>query len=141
MGKTEFGKKYIYGALDMLAKSIEAEHLPLYLSNVLLTLILKPDKHLIKCGSYRPYPPISLINSDAKIIAKVFARRLEKHLPSLIALGQNGFIIGHQGFHDIQRLLNITDVKRESPDTTLVSLDAEKSFDRVEHNYLFEVLQ
>ena len=123
---------------DMLVESIEAEHLPPSLSKALITLILKPDKPHIKCGSYRP---ISLINSDAKIIAKVFARRLENHLPSLITSDQNGFIKGRQGFHNIRRLLNIIDVRKESPDTAIVSLDAEKAFDRVEHNYLFEVLQ
>ena len=121
---------------DMLVESIEAKHLPPSSSNALITLILKPDKPHIKCGSYRP---ISLMNSNAKIIANVFARRLENHLLSLIASDQNGFIKGHQGFHIIQRLLNIIDVRRESPDTGIVSLDAEK-FDRVEH-YLFEVLQ
>lgn len=133
-----FGEKLVPPLFDMLVESIEAEHLPPSLSNALITLILKPDKPHTKCGSYRP---ISLINSDAKIIAKVFARRLENHLPSLIASDQNGFIKGRQGFHNIRRLLNIIDVRKESPDTAIVSLDAEKAFDRVEHNYLFEVLR
>ena len=122
----------------MFLFSGQNSHLPPSLSNALITLILKPDKPHVKCRSYRP---ISLINSDAKIIAKVFARRLENHLPSLIAPDQNGFIKGRQGFQNIQRLLNIIDARKESPDTAMVSLDVEKSFGRVEHNYLFEVLQ
>lgn len=123
--------------LNMLEESLEKGELPLTLRNALITLILKPGKPPTKCESYRP---ISLINSDVKIIAKVLARRLEKHLPSIVALDQNGFIRGRQGFHNIRRLLNIIHAKKESSDMAVIGLDAEKAFDRVEHPYLFEVL-
>ena len=52
----------------------------------------------------------------------------------------NGFIKGRQGSHNICRLMNIIHVKKETSDMAMVGLDAEKVFDRVEHEYLFEVL-
>ena len=95
-----------------------------------MALILKPGKPPTKCESYHP---ISLINNDVKIIAKVIARRLEKHLPDIIALDQNGFIKGRQGSHNIRRLMNIIHAKKETSDMAVIGLDVEKPFDRVEH--------
>lgn len=86
--------------LNMCEESFEKGELPPSLRNAFITLILKPGKPPAKCESYLP---ISLINNDVKIIAKVLARRLEKHLPDIIALDQNGFIKGRQGSHNIRR--------------------------------------
>lgn len=124
--------------LEMCEESLEKGELPSTLRTALITLILKPGKLSTKCESYRP---ISLINNDAKIIAKVLARRLEKHLPSIIEPDQNGFIVGRQGFHNIRRVLDIIHSKKETPDMAMIGLDALKAFDMVEHTYLFEVLQ
>lgn len=49
--------------------------------SALITLILKPRKSPVECGSFRP---ISLLNEDAKIIAKALAMRLERVLHQLI---------------------------------------------------------
>lgn len=133
-----FKKWLIPPLFDMLVESVEAGQLPPSLSNATISLILKPNKPPTNCASYRP---ISLINSDAKIIAKVFARRLEKHLPSLIAPDQNGFIKDRQAFHNIHRVLNIIHAKQECTNTAIVSLDAKSAFDMVEHGYLFDILR
>ncbi len=97
--------------------------------SALITLILKPGKDPTQCGSYRP---ISLLNSDTKIIAKVLASRLDKYLPSFIDPDQNSFVKGRQDFHNIRTVLNVIHFKKEAPDPALLSLDAEKAFDRVE---------
>lgn len=44
-------------------------------------------------GSYRP---ISLLNSDYKILAKILARHLEDVLPSIISPDQTGFVKQYQ---------------------------------------------
>ena len=79
--------------------------------------------------------PISLLNSDTKILSKILVKRLEGLLPRVIAEDQNGFIQGRQGSQHQTNTEYFT-----QPFYTLLSLDAEKAFDRVEWPYLFEVL-
>lgn len=113
----------------MLNESFNNEVLPKSTNAAFISLILKSGKDSTKCGSCRP---ISLLNSDTKIIAKVSATRLDKYSPSLIGPDQNGFVKGRQAFHNIRTVLNVMHFKKESLDCALLSLDAEKAFDRVE---------
>lgn len=121
----------------MFVESFNSGRLPPSMCNALIILILKPGKSATKCDSYQL---ISLINSDVKIIAKILARRLERYLPFLSDPDQNGFVKGRQAFHCIRRVLNIIYAKTEHPDTAVLSLDAEKAFDLVEHPYLHKIL-
>lgn len=68
------------------------------------------------------------------------ALRLEKCLPSLTHSDQNRFLKNRQACYNIRRTLNIIHEKKESQDACILSLDAEKAFDRVEWPYLLEVL-
>lgn len=57
----------------------------------LIVLLLKPHKDPFKCDSYHP---ISLINVDIKILAKVLAKHLNTLVVKLVHSGQGGFIPG-----------------------------------------------
>lgn len=75
------------------------------------------------------------------MLAKVLEQRLEGVLPSIISPDQTGFIKNRYSFSNIRRLLNI--VHSPSPPgvlETVLSLVAEKAFDRVEWDYLFDIL-
>lgn len=63
--------------LDVYLESFKTGCLPTSMRSALITLILRPGKEPTERGSYRP---ISLSNSDAKIIAKVLSMRLERAL-------------------------------------------------------------
>lgn len=102
--------------------------LPPTLSNASISLLLKRDKDPTCCGSYRP---ISLLNVDYKILAKVLSFRLERVLSSLVSQDQTGFSPGRHSFFNTRRLLNILFSRPSDSPEVVVSLDAEKAFDRV----------
>ncbi|XP_030050568.1 protein lyl-1 [Microcaecilia unicolor] len=56
-----------------------------------MIVLPKPGRNLENLGSYRP---ISLLNCDAKLHAKILANRLARVLPDLVAAPQVGFVRG-----------------------------------------------
>jgi len=74
----------------MLVEAFEENKLPVSLNEAIITLLPKPGKPNNKCENFRP---ISLLNSDTKILSKILARRLETVAAYVIGMDQNGFMI------------------------------------------------
>ena len=51
--------------------------------------------------------PISLLNADVKILARVLAKRMEDSVPGVVTEDQTGFVKGRQLASNIRRLLNV----------------------------------
>ncbi len=67
------------------------------------------------------------------MIAKILATHLNKHVASLIHSDQTGFVPGRFSFFNSRRLLNILyNNQSKSSKAAVLSLDAEKAFDRIE---------
>lgn len=91
------------------------------------------------CKTYRQ---ISLIPVDVKILSKILANRLDRVISSSVHWDQVGFIHSRNGADNIRRIISIM---RSMADTdgpgAAISPDAEKAFDCVEWEYLFETLK
>lgn len=125
--------------LRVFNKSFEQLKLPesMYIANI--TVILKKDKNPELCSSYRP---ISLLGVDMKILSKVLTHRLEQVVTHIVGADQTGFIRGRISSNNTRRLINIIHfLNHHQLPGAMVSMDAEKAFDRIELEYLFDVLK
>jgi hypothetical protein len=85
---------------------------------------------------------ISLCNISYKIMAKIVSNRLTHFLRSLILPNQGGFVAGRQiwdNFILVQEEIHSSNSQEES--SMAIKLDMENSFYRVEHEFLFKVMQ
>ena len=81
------------------------------------------------------YRPISLTNSDYKIIAFIFAKRLQTVIGKLISKDQSAYIKGDNA----RLILDIFEYCNDNDkDGILLFLDFEKAFDSIEWNFLFK---
>ena len=125
--------------IDCYQYSFDQGFMSMTQCNGVITLLPKKDKdpHFIK-----NYRPITLLNTDYKIIAKVMANRLKSILHEIIHNDQTGFMKGRNIGCNIRSVIDLIDYcdTNDIPGS-IVLLDIEKAFDSVEHDYLFEVLK
>ena len=85
--------------------------------------------------------PITLLNSDYKILSKVLQVRLSKILPSVINEFQSCGVPGrsiHSNLYIVRDIINYCELKGNS--CALVSIDQQKAFDKVNWKFLHCVL-
>ena len=92
--------------------------------------------------SLKNFRPISLTNSDYKIIAFIFAKRLQKVIDKLISKDQSAYIKGRYIGDNARLILDIFEYCTENnQDGILLFFDFEKAFDSIEWNFLFKTLE
>lgn len=103
-----------------------------------IILIPKPDKDHTMCKNYRP---ISLTNIDIRLYSKIISNRLTPILPNYIELDQTGFMKGRETKDNIIKTCTLIEYAQKTAiQTCLLTVDAEKAFDRVAGQFLKEAL-
>lgn len=86
------------------------------------------------------YRPITMLNTDLNILSKALANIEKEILPSIFKTTQ---VYGVKGIDIADTTISIKDtisyMKQKIIGGYVISLDFEKAFDRVEHDFLFGV--
>lgn len=105
----------------------------------MIAVLPKPNKDHTLMGNYKP---LSLLCSEVKLYANVLSARLESSVTTLVHHDQTGFIKTRLALDNVRRLLHVVHATNDirSP-CTVLSLDAEKAFDRSECDFQWSVLE
>ena len=78
---------------------------------------------------------------DAKILNKILADQIQKHLKRIIHLDLGGFISRSEGWSNIYKAISVTHHTNKKINKThmIISIDVEKAFNKIQHTYRWPI--
>ena len=119
--------------LSVLNESFHAGSLAESQYEGLLRLIHKKDDRRFP----KNWRPISLLNTDYKLASKIITERLKKVMSSIVHQDQTCGVLGRTIFSNLHLVRDVLDfIDKTNEPAILVTLDQEKAFDHVDHDFL-----
>jgi hypothetical protein len=123
---------------DSLAYSLEKGQLSIEQKRGIINLIPKKDKDPRLLKNWRP---ISLLNTDYKIITKLLANRVKEVLPSVINSDQVAYLKNRFIGQNIRTILDIMGYTKVKDHKGIIAfLDFEKAFDTINWDVIYDAL-
>ena len=103
--------------------------------------MLKKGGRHIWWGDLDDYRPITLLNTELKILARVSVNRLQLVIGDLIGPEQNYTVKGRSIQGNLHLVCEILKGLEDGTEAALINLDQSEAFDRVDHRFLATVLE
>jgi hypothetical protein len=105
-----------------------------------ITLTPKLNKDVTRKENYRQ---IFLMNTYAKILIKILAKRIQQHIKKIVHHDQVGFIPRMQEWFNIHKSINIIQhIKRSKGKNFMIfSIDTEKAFNEIQYPLMKKALK
>jgi ribonuclease HI/exonuclease III len=88
------------------------------------------------------YRPITVLNSDYKVLTKALTDNLARVVKTCVHPDQAGFIAGRSILDQVELSKSIIAFAESSgSDGAILALDQEKAYDKIRHDYLFSALE
>ena len=99
----------------------------------MITLLKKGGRHVWE--GLDDYRPITLLNTELKILTRVLANRLQLVISDLIGPEQTFAVKGRSIQDNLHLIREVLEGIEDGIEAALISLDQSKAFDRVDHRF------
>ncbi|KAJ4923075.1 hypothetical protein JOQ06_027811 [Pogonophryne albipinna] len=138
----EFYKAYwdvlSHDLLDVFNENLASGSMPMSCRRAVITLLPKKGNR----QDIKNWRPVSLLCVDYKLLSKALATRLGRAVEQVIHRDQTYCVPGRSMVDNVHLIRDVLEVSSSlGINTGLISLDQEKAFDRVEHSFLWKVME
>ena len=123
--------------MDMFNHWFAQGAIPGSITKGVITLLKKEDKHVWE--DLDDYKPITLLNTELKILALVLVNRLQLVVSDLIGPEQNYAVKGRSIEDNLYLVCQILEGIEDDTKAALINFNQSKAFDRLDHQFLATV--